>query len=58
MEKKNGNYHVIVGYILGCYWGYIGIMEKKSSCTCRLKGQDTDYEDVSGGLWIKAHCFR
>ena len=21
--KENGNYHIILGYMLGLYWGYI-----------------------------------
>ena len=31
--KENGNYYIIIGYILGLYWGYIGIMEKKMETT-------------------------
>ena len=31
--KENGNYHIIVGHILGIFKGYIGIMEKKMETT-------------------------
>ena len=31
--KENGNYYSIIGYILGFYWGTIGIMEKKMETT-------------------------
>ena len=23
MEKENGNYYIIIGYILGLYWGWL-----------------------------------
>ena len=34
--KENGYYYIIMVYILGFYWGYIGIMEKEIGNSIRI----------------------
>ena len=42
--KENGNYYIIMGYLLGLYRGYIGIMEKKMETTI-IMGCMGDYRE-------------
>ena len=55
--KKNGNYYSLLCYkYMGCYWGYIAILEKKMETTILGLGVILGYGWGNRGIFKKKGC--